>query len=114
MACTRCESFRSDPANPDARRGGQRLPYRHHASQEQTWQRVHVLLPRFTITRLEEVRLPVHVVYWPVSSTLAMSVGTGLTPTGRVAARDLKIIERDCIGLNPPPLLALPVRRRLD
>ncbi|KAK4243855.1 hypothetical protein C7999DRAFT_35810 [Corynascus novoguineensis] len=58
-----------------------RQPHRYDTSQEQTWQRVHALLPRFTITcvagstRLDEGKLP-YVAYWPVSSTLTMSVGT--------------------------------------
>jgi YcaO-like protein with predicted kinase domain len=52
---------------------------------EQTWERVHSMLATFTITRvaditrLDEIGFPVHVAYRPVGTTLAVSVGTGLT-----------------------------------
>jgi ribosomal protein S12 methylthiotransferase accessory factor len=52
---------------------------------EETWQRVSPMLPTFgitrvaDITRLDEIGFPVHVAYRPVGTTLAVSVGTGLT-----------------------------------
>lgn len=56
--------------------GKPRPPQLNHAGQEQTWQRVHSLLSRFTITygadvARRQIAGPRH--------TLAMSVGTGLT-----------------------------------
>jgi YcaO-like protein with predicted kinase domain len=63
------------------------------ASPENTWQWVSPLLSRFLITRvaditdLDEIGLPVQVAYRPAGSTLAVSVGTGLTPEqARVSA----------------------------
>jgi YcaO-like protein with predicted kinase domain len=52
---------------------------------EETWARVSPMLATFTITRvaditrLDEIGFPVHVAYRPVGTTLAVSVGTGLT-----------------------------------
>src|SRR5689334_4655652 len=63
------------------------------ASPEQTWQRIEPILPQLMITRvadvthLDEIGLPVHVAYRPVGSTLAVSIGTGLTAAqSRVSA----------------------------
>ncbi|WP_328346931.1 YcaO-like family protein [Micromonospora sp. NBC_00421] len=63
------------------------------ATVEQTWERVAAMLDRFRITRvaditrLDEIGLPVHVAYRPVGATMAVSVGTGATPTqSRVSA----------------------------
>lgn len=59
----------------------------------QTWQRILHLLSRFGITRvaditgLDEIGLPVHIAYRPTGSTLAVSIGTGLsTMQSRVSA----------------------------
>jgi ribosomal protein S12 methylthiotransferase accessory factor YcaO len=52
-------------------------PRRNHASQEQTWQRLHALLSKFTITCGADIAR------WQIAvprRMLAMSVGTGLTP----------------------------------
>lgn len=63
------------------------------ASPEQTWQRIQPMLDQFMITRvadithLDEIGLPVHVAYRPAGTTLAVSIGTGLTAAqARVSA----------------------------
>lgn len=113
------------------------------ASAEQTWRRVRPLLPSFgitrvaDITRLDEIGLPVQVAYRPDSKTVAVSMGTGLTPEqARVsavmesieswhaenlrvevattaAARDLAL-PYDVRALNLPPRSPLTATTRLD
>jgi YcaO-like protein with predicted kinase domain len=63
------------------------------ATPESTWARVAPLLSTMDITRvaditgLDEIGLPVHVCYRPVGTTLAVSIGTGLSPAqSRVSA----------------------------
>jgi YcaO-like protein with predicted kinase domain len=60
---------------------------------EQTWERVRPLLPSLGITRvadltgLDDIGLPSHAAYRPVSRTLTVSLGIGLTPvTSKVSA----------------------------
>ncbi len=87
---------------------------------EETWHRISPLLSTFRITRvaditlLDEIGFPVHVAYRPTGKTMAVSVGTGLTPAqSRVSAvmesietwhaenLRLEIVERSPAGSLP-------------